>query len=123
MPTLTAVTVAKICHQANKAYCESIGDTTQNDWERAPEWQRKSCINGVIFHWNTIGSKPGDSHVNWMKEKVRDGWTYGAHKDEDKKQHPCMVPFDQLPQDQQTKDIIFTAICKGLKPYAGMSFP
>jgi len=39
--------VAKVCHQANKAYCECIGDMSQPSWEEAPKWQKKSAISGV----------------------------------------------------------------------------
>ena len=34
--------IAKACHEANKVYCESIGDDTQPSWENAPEWQKES---------------------------------------------------------------------------------
>src|SRR5437879_1359495 len=39
--------VAKICHEANRAYCETIGDNSQPTWEKAPQWQKDSAINGV----------------------------------------------------------------------------
>ena len=40
-------TIAIICHEANKIYCESLGDNSQESWEDAPEWQRASAIDGV----------------------------------------------------------------------------
>ena len=42
--------IARICHEANAAYCLSLGDTSQTDWDNAPDWQKKSAINGVKFH-------------------------------------------------------------------------
>lgn len=41
--------IAKICHQANKAWCEVTGDNSQKDWDEAEEWQRESAIKGVAF--------------------------------------------------------------------------
>ena len=41
--------IAKICYQANKAYCESIGDNSQVVWEESPTWQKEAAINGVNF--------------------------------------------------------------------------
>lgn len=32
------------------------------------------------------------------------------NKDPEKKVHPCMVPYDQLPKEQQVKDAIFVGI-------------
>src|SRR5690606_38533513 len=63
--------IAKTCHNVNKAYCESIGDTSQPTWEEAPEWQRQSAIEGVLFHLKADRS-PSESHVNWMKDKAKD---------------------------------------------------
>lgn len=104
--------IAKICHQANKIFCEFIGDTSQVNWENAPLWQRESAIKGVQYHMQNPTSKPSDSHESWLKEKNEKGWVYGSVKSEEDKIHPCIVPFDELPKDQQFKDILFSAIVK-----------
>lgn len=104
--------VAKFCHNINKAYCESLGDTSQLSWDKAPSWQKESAINGVKYHLDNKDSKPSDSHENWMKEKVQNGWVYGEKKDLAKKTHPCIVPYEQLPQEQKAKDYIFLAIVR-----------
>lgn len=105
-------TVAACCHNVNKAYCESLGDMSQSTWEKAPEWQKLSAINGVKFHLDNPKSKPEDSHNNWMKEKQSQGWVYGKVKDPEKKEHPCMVPYHELPKEQQTKDALFIAVVR-----------
>jgi hypothetical protein len=107
--------IAKLCHEVNKAYCESLGDFSQKSWDEAPEWQKQSAINGVDFHLNTPNTKPEDSHNSWMKEKIENGWVWGEVKDSEKKTHPCIVPYDQLPQEQRSKDYIFKAICDYFK--------
>lgn len=105
---------ARVCHEANRAYCESIGDNSQSDWEHAPEWQRSSAIKGVEFHVAhlAVGEKPSPSasHESWLAEKREAGWVYGPTKDADKKTHPCFMPYDGLPLDQRMKDYIFAAI-------------
>ncbi len=106
--------VARIAHETNRAYCQSIGDNSQPSWEEAPEWQRKSAVTGVKFHIRTLesGSKPipSASHESWLAEKQADGWKYGPVKNPDKKEHPCYVPYDELPLEQKMKDYLFTAI-------------
>ena len=106
--------VAKVCHEANRAYCELIQDFTQPHWEMAPEWQRNSAIAGVNFHFAHPDSKPEDSHKEWLKVKEAEGWTYGEVKDTEAKKHPCMVPFEKLPSNQQMKDFIFHGIAHGM---------
>jgi hypothetical protein len=106
--------VAQVCHEANRAYCLTLGDATQQPWGESPEWQRTSAIKGVEFHIGHLsaGEKPSPSasHDSWLAEKERDGWKYGPVKDAQKKEHPCFVPYDQLPIDQRLKDYIFAAI-------------
>lgn len=106
--------VARVCHEANRAYCESIGDRSQPSWDQAPEWQRKSAIKGVEFHIAHVSAghkpSPSTSHESWLAEKYRDGWKYGPVKDPVKKEHPCFLPYEQLPVEQRLKDYIFAAI-------------
>ena len=109
--------IARVCHEANRAYCISIGDDSQPAWEDAPEWQRESAIDGVRFHLDSgemDGFDPAASHENWMRQKEDDGWVYGSVKDPVKKQHPCMVPYDELPEEQRRKDHLFTAVVLAL---------
>lgn len=105
-------TIAMVCHEANRAYCESIGDNSQLNWNDAPDWQRKSAILGVEFHLTNPFASPSDSHISWLKEKKADGWKYGEVKNVDKKEHPCYVPYNQLPIEQRMKDYIFSSIVK-----------
>lgn len=107
--------IAKVCHQANKAFCEAIGDTSQKDWDAAEDWQRQSANTGVIFRINNPAAGEDAQHNSWMKEKVDAGWVHGEVKDADAKTHPCIVPFDQLPKEQQAKDKLFCGIVDALK--------
>lgn len=106
--------IARACHEINRAYCQALGDNSQPPWEEAPPWQRESAINGVRFHIANPDSTPEDSHNSWLAEKETDGWVYGEVKDPDKKEHPCMVPYDQLPQEQRVKDYLFQATVQSL---------
>ena len=49
-----------------------------------------------------------------LKEKEADGWKYGAVKNPETKEHPCYVPYEQLPAEQQKKDALFIAIVHSL---------
>lgn len=107
--------IAKTCHEVNRAFCKSIGDNSQPTWDEAPEWQKQSAISGVSYHIKNPDSKPEDSHNNWLKDKEADGWVYGDTKNPDKKEHPCMVPYDKLPHEQQVKDALFIAVVRSFE--------
>lgn len=107
--------IAKVCHQANKAWCESQGDLSQSDWADAPDWQVQSAITGVKFRLENPDAPASAQHESWMKEKLSQGWVWGKVKDMEKKTHPCIVPFEELPEFQQKKDKLFSAIVDALK--------
>jgi hypothetical protein len=102
--------IARLVHEANRVFCEYLGDTSQPIWDEAPDWQKASAIDGVRFHRNHPDADDSASHENWMKAKLADGWQYGPTKLPDQKQHPCMVPFNELPADQQFKDRLFRTL-------------
>lgn len=105
-------------HEANRQYCENIGDDTQVAWEHAPVWQRTSAIMGV--HGVIDGNGPRESHASWLAEKLRDGWRYGATKDPEAKTHPCMLGYDDLPMRQREKDHVFVSVVRrvlGMDPW------
>lgn len=106
--------IAMVCHNVNKAYCEALGDHSQPTWEDAPDWAKQSALSGVVFHTMNPGASPGASHEEWLKFKEKEGWTWGPVKDPDKKEHPCMVPFDKLPLQQQVKDHLFIAVVNSI---------
>jgi len=106
--------IAKVCDEVNRAYCEALGDMSQPAWADAPSWQRASARLGVALHTeNNVG--PEASHASWMAQKVAEGWIYGPVKNADIKEHHCIMPFDQLPREQQAKDFIFRAVVHALR--------
>ena len=114
---ILVIAIAKVAHEINRAYCAALGDETQVAWEDAPEWQRASAIAGVEMHLANPDATPEQSHESWLAQKLAEGWEYGEVKDAQKKQHPCCVPYDQLPPEQKAKDYLFRAAvhqCKAL---------
>lgn len=106
--------VARVAHEVNRAYCEALGDHSQVPWEEAPEWQRASALQGVALHESNPDAGPAASHESWMAQKEAGGWAYGPEKDPERKLHPCMVPFEDLPREQQAKDYLFRAVVHAL---------
>lgn len=108
---MTVEQIARIAHETNRAYCAVLGDMSQPAWGDATDWQRQSAIKGVEFHLaaHARGEAPAPSasHESWLAEKRVAGWTYGPVKDADKKQHPCFIPYVELPVEQRIKDYLF----------------
>lgn len=114
MKTEQIIQIAKIAHEANRVYCNTIGDNTQLVWRYAPQWQIDSSIKGVKFTIDNLDAPPSGLHDSWVKEKKETGWKYGKVKDVEKKEHPCIVPYDELPEEQKKKDSLFQGVVKAL---------
>lgn len=107
--------IAKVCHEANKAWCEANDDYSQKPWNEAEEWQRDSALKGVAYALANPDAPASAQHDAWSADKIADGWSYGPVKDATLKQHPCLVSFEELPEFQQKKDNLFKAIVTALK--------
>ena len=110
--------IARVAHETNRAYCRTLGDSSQDPWDEAPAWQRESAINGVTGITEGRITTPEESHKGWLAEKEADGWVYGAQKNPATKTHPCMAPYDELPHGQKVKDSLFFAVVNALKDAA-----
>ena len=112
--------IARVAHEVNRAYCVATGDNSQPNWEEAPIWQRDSAMNGVRAHLAALSDgrelTPEQSHQNWMKQKLAEGWVWGPDKNPDASPptHHCLVPYNQLPLNQRVKDYLFGAVVKAL---------
>jgi hypothetical protein len=98
---------AMAAHEMNRVYCRALGDLSQDVWDVAPEWQRKSALEGVdgVF----AGAGPEQSHEAWCAAKIADGWKFGPVKDPEKKEHNCLVPYAELSPEHRQKDHVFVA--------------
>ena len=106
--------IARVAHEVNRAYCEALGDMSQLRWEAAPDWQKESSLAVVEMHLADPAAGPQASHEAWMAHKLAEGWKYGPVKDPQAKEHPCLVPFEQLPAEQKAKDYLFRGVVLAL---------
>ena len=114
LPQETIELIARTCHNVNKAYCEGQNDFSQVEWDDAPEWQKESARDGVNYHLaNDV--TPEESHESWLEYKLSEGWVYGKEKDAEKKTHPCMMRYSELPKYQRTKDSLFKSVVDSFK--------
>lgn len=106
--------IASVCHEANRQYCLMLGDASQKSWREAPWSLRQSAIAGVVFVQENPDAPLSFLHENWRKHKAAEGWIFGEEKCDEKKTHPCMRPYEELPPEQRVKDTLFRAIAKAL---------
>ena len=45
-----------------------------------------------------------NAHDIWAQQRLADGWTWGPRRDDQSKQHPCLVTYSQLPESEKEYD-------------------
>lgn len=106
---MKTIAIAMMCHAINAAYSQAVGDDSHPTWDDTPEAHKQSLIAGVEMHLANPDATPEQSHESWYAQKEAEGWTYGEIKDAEKKEHPCFLPYDELPIEQKAKDYLFRA--------------
>ncbi len=45
-----------------------------------------------------------NTHEVWAAGRVREGWTYGPVRNDERRETPCLVPYDELPESEKDYD-------------------
>lgn len=43
-------------------------------------------------------------HEVWAQSRISQGWTYGPERNDTLKHHPCLVPYEDLPEVEKAYD-------------------
>lgn len=45
-----------------------------------------------------------NTHENWAAGRMSQGWTWGPMRDDEKKHHPCLIPYEELSEEEKEYD-------------------
>ena len=43
-------------------------------------------------------------HEVWAETRIKQGWTYGLERNDELKTHPCLIPYEELPEEEKEYD-------------------
>jgi len=43
-------------------------------------------------------------HEVWAETRINQGWTYGEQRNDELKTHPCLIPYEELPEEEKEFD-------------------
>lgn len=109
-PKAWTVLLHKICedtHEVIRTYSRTHNEYTALPWKQVDLNDKLSLLKDVIEVMNNPEKTPREAHETWMNNKLADGWVFGREKSVKGKTHPCLVPYDELPEYQRFKDDLF----------------
>ena len=45
-----------------------------------------------------------NTHENWSRERLNQGWVWGPVRDDARKHHPCLIPYEELSESEKAYD-------------------
>lgn len=114
-------TAAHAGHEAVRIYCARRGDLRHGDWGHMTEEQKMPARHGAIGII-VEDHNAERSHEAWRAARAALGWRFGQSHNAAIKEHPCMVPWADLPFEEQAKNHLFVetvrAMAKALRSVA-----
>ena len=65
------------------------------------------CEDGIFLSKDLdviIEQMAKNVHDTWAASRISQGWTYGKQRNDEKKTHPCLVPYEELPEEEKEYD-------------------
>lgn len=111
---LTDEDLARICHEAHVALRIGLNDSADDvHWDALPRRRKDTVVNQVRLFRE--GKTLAEVHEAWVIRMAEDGWRHGLTRNLIQKMHPNMIPYEQLPPEEQAKvrqaqRIVFTHV-------------
>lgn len=63
-----------------------------------------SMINLDIMLMDLLELLAQHAHDVWAMKRIQDGWSWGPERCDESKRHPCLVPYEELPETEKEYD-------------------
>ena len=81
-------------HISEKLHLLGYNFVMTSDWDPEP----------IKFSTKEVEQLSKMEHTRFVDERLRAGWKYGTHKDDEKKISPTLIPYDKLSEEEKDKD-------------------
>jgi ryanodine receptor 2 len=83
---------------------EAINERSMDSRKYIPQPMDTSAVELPEELTSLVEQMAKNVHDVWAQGRINAGWTYGAVRDDAKKTHPCLVPYDELPESEKEYD-------------------
>lgn len=106
--------IARTVHEALSAWRVANGHDALTAWDDVSIQDRQSTYDSVQHVITHPEATAADQHDQWMRQKENKGWVFGEERDDVRKRHPMLRPFEELPDYERRKDVLLNAIVRAL---------
>ena len=114
--SFTPLTIAALCFSALRAQAEAYGQPMPT-WEEAAPERQQAVVDEVMMYLNNPELTCYQAHGAWIDTMLAAGWSRGPEYSADKKQHPGLMPFVDLPAERQAEKLITRTLVLELAPF------
>ena len=98
---------AQVAHQQNQAYKAAIGQPLEGSWSQMDSTGQQFVLDKVRYYLMNSHAVVSSLHDDWAYSQFNNGWAFGESLDEEKRTHPLLVLFSELPLTRQIEDLMF----------------
>jgi hypothetical protein len=88
--------------QGRREMGETVKDRSEKDYQPEPLDTSGVTLTDDIRELTELLAK--NTHEVWAKQRVSEGWSYGPQRDDAKKEHPGLIPYEDLSTSEQEYD-------------------
>lgn len=98
---------SQIAYKLDQAYSVAVYGETKPAWQTLSAEDRKHITDRVVYYLTDPNAVISSLHEKWVHSKLTSGWTYGTAYNEEKKTHPLLVSYSDLPLTRRVGDTLF----------------
>lgn len=103
---------ARVAHEALRVCRLQFDDASMCSWDSSSELQRD--VSRTYVDRMLLGISAKTQHANWRDDRLAAGWKRGPAVDQERKEHPFLCAYKDLPFEQRLKDDMFVRVAQSV---------
>lgn len=104
---------AQLAHEIKRMYCNAIGITVEDPWEKLKYTQREAVTDRVMDIIEKGDMSPKEFHDRWVNRKKNCGWKKGVTFSRTAMTDPFIAAWESLPMQVRMIDTLFVDCVSG----------
>lgn len=113
---------ARTAYEATRGYRFVVNNQDfARPWDEAGDWLQKNWKEAVTGALS--GNYPEQQHQAFVEKMTAEGWKYGPFTDAEKKEHPDIMLYAELPAERRLVDQLYVDVVRAVGRALGLPVP